>query len=813
MTTLLPDALAYADRKLRVIALHSITTEGDCTCREGQHCGSIGKHPRWDAELLPNGARSATTNPDVIRRWWDRWPTANLGIATGSASGVLVLDVDGETGAASLRTLEAKHGPLPRTTEAVTGSGGRHILFAYPGHHSSNTAGLLAPGLDIRCCGGLIVAAPSPHVSGHCYQWEVMHHPDDVTPAPAPGWLLELLKPAPRPKSPLVAAAAGSRHPAPDVLLARALGKVGDGEGRDNTGLWLACQMRDAGYSQAEAEAVVIEYVDYVPEHYKKGRLDPYDEADAKRNARSAYSRPARPPWSAPAVGQHRNNGPQTDAGEVPLPVAPSAPEPDDAPLTGYAPGEFHLTDMGNAQRLVARHGENIRYAPHFKRYLFWAGSHWQRDAAGEVEKMGKETVRSIYDESKALYNEAVALAKSSSGSLLDSEGDPAKKKKALADQLWTWAHRSEGKERLRAMIELARTEDGIPVWPHEMDADAWRFNCLNGTVDLRTGVLHPHRREDLNTIVAPVEYDPDAGHPVWDRFLTEAIPDVALRGFVQKAAGASLVGVQQDDRVLLLVGPGGSGKTTFMEACRAVMGEYGAQSSLDTFTKAKRDRSSADPGVARLRGKRAVFVPEAGQGSGGMVEFLKAATGGDTVAARDLFESEFEFKPVFTPWFRSNSRPKLPDDDSGLLRRVLELPFTQKFAKPDEQLRQTLTTDPAALVAVFAWMVQGCILWQQDGLRNPPEAVVNATNEFWQEMDPLAEFVEECCVTAQNCQAGAGELYSTYAKWAKGRGMNDRKIMSIQKFGKRMGEKYPKEPDRTGTIYRGIGIRSVTAE
>ncbi|MCX6022165.1 MAG: bifunctional DNA primase/polymerase [Chloroflexi bacterium] len=466
--TILADALAYAAHGWPVIALHSLAQDGGCTCKMGLHCGSIGKHPHFDEELSPSGAHRGTTDAATILMWWDMWPSANVGIATGGRSGLLVLDVDGATGEASLQNLVNTYGPLPRTIESITGSGGRHILFSYPGYHSSNTAGILAPALDIRCCGGIFVAAPSLHRSGRRYEWEALHHPDDITTEAAPEWLLALLKPAPRPKSPFVAAAAGNRYPAPDVLPARSVAKVNAGEGRDNTGLWLACQMRDAGYAQSEAEAVLYEYGDDVPDSDSRGRHDPYDEADARRNARSAFSRPARAPWSGGHNPGEQRNG-DGIAGEAPPP--PEGPSPVNPEASATPAQGTETTELANAERFIHQHGADVRFVPAWKCWVVWDGTRWQRDELRLVRELAIKTVRSIYGEAAAAAEEAGAAALGSGGALIGAKHEVDEKWKH-ADALARWAKQSETDAKINAMLSLAEALPGVAVSPVVFDAD-----------------------------------------------------------------------------------------------------------------------------------------------------------------------------------------------------------------------------------------------------------------------------------------------------------------------------------------------------
>src|SRR5262249_31309904 len=150
-------ALDYAERGWMVFPLHTVGGQA-CSCGSGD-CSNPGKHPR-----TRYGVKDATTDPEQIRIWWSSWPDANVGIATGAGSGLVVLDLDAKAeGEASLAALEAVHDLLPPTVTASTGGGGRHLLFAHPGVELRNSAGKLGAGLDVRGDGGYVVASPSRH--------------------------------------------------------------------------------------------------------------------------------------------------------------------------------------------------------------------------------------------------------------------------------------------------------------------------------------------------------------------------------------------------------------------------------------------------------------------------------------------------------------------------------------------------------------------------------------------------------------------------------------------------------------------------
>lgn len=226
--TLIP--LDYARRGWKVLPLHTSTGDG-CSCGRSP-CDKTGKHPR-----TPHGVADASADPGVIRGWAQTWPEANVGIAAGAESSLVVLDIDPRHGGdGSLRELEATYGPLPETVEAVTGGGGRHLYFQHPGGHVPSPIGI-RPGIDVRADGTFVVAPPSLHHSGERYEWEVEHHPDDREVAPPPQWLSEIIR----------------NRPAQSTVLPSRIPK---GE-RNATLTSLAGSMRRRGMGQAAIEAAL----------------------------------------------------------------------------------------------------------------------------------------------------------------------------------------------------------------------------------------------------------------------------------------------------------------------------------------------------------------------------------------------------------------------------------------------------------------------------------------------------------------------------------------------------------------------------
>jgi putative DNA primase/helicase len=330
------------------------------------------------------------------------------------------------------------------------------------------------------------------------------------------------------------------------------------------------------------------------------------------------------------------------------------------------------------------------------------------------------------------------------------------------------WAMRSEGKSFIQNMIALATSEPEIPVLSNSLDADPWALNVLNGTIDLRSGELRPHRRDDLITKLAPVEYDSDARSELFDRFLERAIPDPSARRFAQKAAGYSLLGKTGSDKIFVVHGPTRTGKGTFQDALAAAFGDYAVTSGLGDFEQRSRARGP-QPEIVRLRGARLVSVYETSQRLKLSASLLKSVAGSDPITVRDLYSKPIEFLPQFSLWIATNHRPKIPDDDDALWERIVELPFKVEIPpnERDPAVRAELRDPKASGAAVLAWAVKGCLAYQAEGLW-PPQVVENATREYREEMDPLKEFISECCVLGADYWVSSKDLREEYEFWCK---------------------------------------------
>lgn len=750
-------ALRYASRGWAVFPVH--TMRGDrCSCGHWKACDSPGKHPR-----TPNGLKDASTAENVLRSWWKQWPDANVAIVTGAVSGLVVIDIDGDVGRLSLDELVATRGPLPVTLEAQTGGHGRHLLFVHPGEEIRNSAGSkLGPCLDVRGDGGYIVAAPSLHKSGRLYEW--VDFSADLAEMPA--WLVERLrKPVPSP-APMAAAVLRPDAPGTAYVLeavareVAALRSTGQGGRNDqlnrsafNLGQLVAGGELDEGLARAELEAAALsvglgehEIEVTMASGLASGKLQPRRVPERPQASHPSWVRdPDDPAATEPPVRHLALVAGGEGDPPAPLPGEPSEGRPIE-----------RLTDLGNARRLVRLHLHELRYVPQWRTWLAWDGRRWRRDATGEVQRRAKEVVGQLHREAWAAGG-------------------------GRGEEISKWAQKSEAEVRLRAMVEVATTEPLIPVEPNQLDADPWLLNVLNGTIDLRTGILREHRPGDLMTKMAPVAYDPAATYDRWDAFLDQVTDgDESMVTFLRRAAGYTLTGLTTEEKLFFCYGPTASGKSTFLDALGACLGDYSMTADFETFV-AKEHSGGAKSDVARLAGSRYVRSVEVDEGKRLAEGLVKGLTGGDLITARFLYGNEFEFLPAFKLWLAANDAPRVRHSDEALWRRILRVPFDHSVpeGKRDPTLKRDLRSTTVGGPAVLAWAVRGCLEWQQEKL-GVPARVVEETAAYRDEQDPLKEFLEDRCIERDGVWCTKDLLYSAYEQWAGKRPMSRRKLAEL---------------------------------
>jgi len=724
-----------------------------------------------------NGFKDATNDVDAIGRIWGA-NDYNIGLSTGAASGVWVLDVDGDapkgggiTGQEALAILTARNGVLPPTLNVRTGNGA-HYYFAMPAHRPiRNRARVLIDGqraaLDTRGDGGYVVLPPSIHPSGRRYEWS--HDCSEI--AEAPEWLLDVLYPSKPQATPVEPMDRQVSHSdiadAADVLLVAAERIRGCTDGSRHDAIFresavIGSLVAGGCIDRDEAERTLV----------AAGLACGKPDAEVRRTVRDGLERGAQQPRRF-------------------------SDTPTDVPATPYRP-----TDVGNAARLVDRFGEDFRWCDvaQGEGWLVWDGKRWAPDTMRRVDALSRQVAVDVVthaaDLQQRVRSASAAIGKTSTpaqqGALARLRGEA---------KAWEqWARQSEMQSHLLAMAKVARND--VAIRHDELDADQWSLNAQNGIIDLRDELLTPHDRKARATKITGADLGMRGTCPTWIAFLTRIMGgDPEMVAFLQRVVGYCLTGSTREQCLFILYGSGSNGKSTFLDTLRAILGDYAIHARAETFVRDTRGGIPND--IAALRGARLVTASEPEQGEQLDEGLVKEMTGDAAMTARFMRSEFFTFQPTFKVLLATNHRPVIRGTDHGIWRRIRLVPFTETIS--DEEKDRDLGAKLAAEApGILAWAVDGCTAWQRMGLA-PPQAVADATQDYRADMDVLAEFIGEKCILANS--VGNTALYQAFSAWAAANGERPRSHRWLSRALTDRG--YKQDPNRaTGRRWIGLSLR-----
>ena len=315
-------------------------------------------------------------------------------------------------------------------------------------------------------------------------------------------------------------------------------------------------------------------------------------------------------------------------------------------------------------------------------------------------------------------------------------------------------------------MLEVAKSDPMVVIHHDVLDSDTMLFNASNGTVNLRTGQLQPHRQMDLLTKMSPVVFDPNAKAPVWEQFLFRALSgNVELVDFLQRAVGYALTGSVQEHVLFFCYGNGANGKSTFLGTLHSLLGEYAAPAPRGMLFRSKgTERHPTE--LATLHGLRFVTCSEIEEGQAFDEALVKDLTGGDRISARRMNEDFWSFAPTHKLFLAGNHRPVVRGDDEGIWRRMRLIPFTVTIpeSERDAMLPEKLR---AELPGILAWAVRGCVAWNAGGLQ-APGTVKSATAQYRDENDVLGQFFRERVRIEERATVPRAFLRESYEFWCR---------------------------------------------
>jgi putative DNA primase/helicase len=437
------------------------------------------------------------------------------------------------------------------------------------------------------------------------------------------------------------------------------------------------------------------------------------------------------------------------------------------------------LNDYGNGQRLIAVHGQNVRYCPPFKKWLIWDGRRWKLDEANQIRERAHKVMLDF-----------VAQAIQS--------GDKT---------LVRFASQCLNSHHLTAALREA--EPYLAVLPEALDQHPSYLNFLNAIVDLRTGELLDHEREYLITKLVHYMYDQQAQCPRFLEFLQRCVGS-DLVPFLRKCLGYSLTGITSEKMAFLCLGPTSTGKTTLLVLYRHLVEEYATVILMDALMQKTEDNNSRSD-LADLFGARLAVTSETEENTRVREGKLKRITAGQgKIKAVRKFENPFEFPETHKIWIDANHKPLVHGTDDSIWNRLVPIPFDQRLlpCEIDRTLPDKLRDEATG---ILAWTVEGARQWFADGLVIP-QKVDEARNAWRTEMDRIGAFRKECCLEGfedddahKPYQVKARQLYTAYREWTEKAGEHP---MTETRFGLRLSEAgIKKQKCKKGMIYFGIAL------
>lgn len=750
-SAMLRAALNYAARGWRVFPVWGVRDAGACRCGDPA-CPRAGKHPIGAA--APRGLHDASSDALLVREWWAAHPEANIGIATGLAAGLVVVDVD-PGGEESLAALEAEYGRLPPTLEAATGRG-RHLYFVAPGCRLRSRVGV-RPGLDVRGEGGYVVAPPSRHASLASYEWACA----DIEPAEMPKRMVAMLSArvststkdgAAGPTSWDEATAARVRDAlqfvpaseyAPWIQVGQALhhASVGHALGLDIWTRWSAtcpekfqpdeCAARWVGFGGHTGDPVTLGTLFHL----------------AKLGG-----------WVPPGRG--------------------AVPAPPAEPLRGAPDGGFDRGDDEELARHILRNlTQRATAAPVYDRDRLWV--------------YGPDRGVWAVIDSLAIENMVGAFA-----------GAPVR----------TMRNGQEGTRDLHISntrrMGTRRTICSLASGPGFLDDPPAGLAFANGLVALDAEgriELRSHSPQNKCTEAFGFDYGPAHG-PTWLRTLGEWLGDdedgLAKQQLLQEFVGAALFGIApQYQRALILLGEGSNGKST----CLAVLAALFPSSAI---TATPPQDYECQYRRAKLVGVRVNIANEMPTSEVMASASLKAIISGEEVEGRPPYGEPFRFRPKAAHIFAANRLPATRDTTPAFWRRWVILDFGRAFVdgKKDPNLAHRIVAEE--LPGVIAWAFEGASRLVRRGRYALPRSHHTHLDAWRGHADPVAAWMDRCCErtgsTAQSL------LYSNYAAWAQAK---DQTPVPPNVFGRRLGEAGVPMKKSGSVKSRGLTLRVGEAE
>ena len=458
----------------------------------------------------------------------------------------------------------------------------------------------------------------------------------------------------------------------------------------------------------------------------------------------------------------------------------PSVSTPD----TAGDPARY--SDAGNAMRLAKQCGDDIVYCRQSDEYFVWDGTRWLRDLNNvRMLKMAKAVTEEMFGEAESCGEDTAK----------------ALRKHAL---------NSQSVARLAGMVNLAKIHVRN-VNRGDFDKGPWLLNCLNGTIELKSGKCCEHRREDLISKIAPVKFDPTADCPLWKRCLDDwMLGDPEKVSYLQRQGGYSITGCTNEEVMPILHGTGRNGKGKFYTTIYNVLGdgEYAKAANFDSFVVKHGDEGMPND-VAGWCGMRLIVASE-GEHSKRLAEAkLKRCIGRDPVVGEFKYQEEFTYLPTYKIWLITNPKPRIVGTTEAIWDKIHFVAW-RRYYPPDErdpELQEKLNAEASG---ILNWLIEGCLEWQKKGLALP-DSMREDTEAYRHEQDVVGRFIDEECVIGMEFTSPKKLTYVCFKNWAEDAG--EHYTMTQVEFNEKMLCKFADGRSNAGRFWRGFKLKRQQSE
>ncbi len=444
-------------------------------------------------------------------------------------------------------------------------------------------------------------------------------------------------------------------------------------------------------------------------EHYVKMVRANADRRRAAKLTEKAHRLAEDPSVSTAALAEIGNDLTELAAGIEPLPP--------------------QFSEEALALRFSRKYEGELRYVAGWGRWMCWDGTRWRED------------------DTLAVFDRCRAICRRASSECGDAQERAAVKIAAA--------------QTVAAIERLARADRRHAATVDQWDADPSLLNTLAGTVDLRTGQILKHRRDDYITKITAA--GPGGDCPLWLRFLERVTGgNSELLTFLQRVIGYCLTGSTREHALFFLHGTGANGKSVFLSTIAGLLGDYATSAPPSAFTASSTEQHPTD--VAGLRGARFVTATETEEGRCWAEAKIKNLTGGDCVKARFMRQDFFEYVPQFKLVVAGNHKPGLRSVDDAIRRRLHLIPFAVSIGaqERDLDLAEKLKLE---YTGILRWAVEGCLMWQREGL-NSATVVRDATDNYFAAEDAIGRWIEDRCSLGRGYWVAGASLFANWQQW-----------------------------------------------